>query len=229
MIVIDFDINKKSEEELTQALILANATFDMKEVLSNSTPLDYYTVSILTPIQTINCAFHYEEFYNLHHAAITDLMLSRIYPNYKRKVYQGIYKQYSKNNVFVLTTETMVIILAREDIILTENQLYSLEDILHNISKSDYCKTNEITGNTTPYTICFDWFEDDEFYYIDEIDEIINLFKNRVSKINPEKQYNFSNYDFSQCRTKKDVLDLLTRYAKHHFDNKNLINGDEGR
>ncbi len=223
MRVIDFDIYEKSEEELTQELILANATYDIKKVLSDETPSDYNAVSVLTTTQAVNCAFYYELFDCLHHANITDLMLSRIYPNYQRKVSEGIYRKYNSNNIFVLITDILVIICARSDIIITEKQFNSLVDMLHNISESDFRYLSK--------PICLDYFDEyaDQFFDIDEIDEIIDYFKSKVSKIKPVEQYSFSSYDFSSCMTQDEILALSSKYAKHHFDNRNLINSYEGR
>ena len=90
MHIIDFDIEEEGSERLTQEVILANATFDMKEVLSDRTSWRCSAVSILTQLQPVNCAFIYDAYMNLHHAAITDLMLKKIYPTYKGNVDQDI-------------------------------------------------------------------------------------------------------------------------------------------
>ena len=224
---INFDIEKKgSEKLLTEALIYANATFDIKEFLSKKTPLYCSSVSILTAKQTMNCAFHYSLFKSLHHAAIADLMLSRLYPNHKRRTDQGIYGIYNKEDIFILGQSfSFTAVIPNNNITLTKHQLHDLTDLLKNAKQSDYYKKDKMNGEI----IFKGLYWGNNFYKMDEVDSLLNYLKKRTCEKKCKPQYNFSNYSFSSCRTEKDILKRLSIYAENHFDNKNLIYGDEGR
>ncbi len=226
MRVIDFDINKKSEEELTQELILANATFDIKKVLSYKTQSSCSAVSILTPIQSVNCAFYHNKFDILHHAAITDLMLSRIYPNHTRRVFQGIYENYTKDSFFILTSKSsLVAMIDEDDFTLTESQYGDLSILLQKAKESDYGRKSLETNEISRLGV----YWGNEFYGLDECDQLLDTLKNKIQKKDPEIQYSFKSYDFSNCKNEMDFVIKAKRYAQYHLNTRNLINSDEGR
>ena len=220
MHIIDFDIEEEGSERLTQELILANATFDMKEVLSDRTSWRCSAVSILTQLQTVNCAFIYDAYMNLHHGAITDLMLKKIYPTYKGNVDQEIYIREKNNNIFILTIDdSLVIPDVTSNTTLTYSQFKSLSKLLSDVKYSEYCtKIDSKTGKVHFDKIMWG----NRPYNIDQIDDLLNSLKEKIYDKRPVNQYRF-NYDFSKCKTEADFKAQAREYAQKHFESNNLL------
>lgn len=222
MHIIDFDIEEEESERLTQELILANASFDIKEVLSDRTSWRCCAVEVFTRVGTVNCAFIYDLDINLHHAAITDLMLNRIYPTYKGKVDQEIYEREKNNNIFILVTdESIVNPCVTSDTTLTYSQFKSLSKFLSDVKCSDYCtKADPKTGKVRLDKILWG----NRIYSIDQIDDLLNSLRKKIYDKRPVNQYKF-NYDFSKCKTEEDFKNQAREYAQKHFESNNLLYG----
>lgn len=226
MYMIDFDIEDKESEELTQTLIEANATFDIKEVLSDRTSIWCSAVSILTQTQNVNCAFLAQIIDNGDHASIADLMLSRIYPDYQRQVDQKIYEREKNNNIFILTVDfDLIVPYVDSNTTLTYKQFKDLSKLFNDVRQSDYCNViNAKTGRAHFEKIMWG----NRPYDIDEIDGLLSSLKNKIYDKRPVNQYKF-NYDFSKCRSDEGYREQARIYAKQHFEEKNLLYNMEGR
>lgn len=95
-----FDYYFFNNKEGTKNFLYSNATFDIKEVLSDRTPIDYCSVTVITPSQTVSYSFEHSSS-EAGHAGITATILSRIYPNYKHTFLgdQNIYENENQNNI----------------------------------------------------------------------------------------------------------------------------------
>ncbi len=221
MYMIDFDIEEEGSERLTQELILANATFDIKEVLSDRTAIWCSAVSILTQSQTVNCAFLGDQISTLYHISVADLMLSRIYPGYKRV--DEIEKLCEEKNSIILFSSDYRLWAPNvtNDFIPTYNQFRDLKSLLENIRTSDYC-TKNCTGKFKELL----WGE--KTYSIDQIDELLSSLRNKIYDKRPVNQYKF-NYDFSKCNNDAEYREQARMYAQQHFNEENLLYRMEGR
>ncbi len=226
MYMIDFDIEEEGSEKLTQELILANATFDIKEVLSDKTSIWCSAVSILTQSQTVNCAFLAQIIDNGDHASIADLMLSRIYPEYHRQVDQEIYEREKNNNIFILTIDNRLIIpYVTRNTTLTYSQFKGLSKLLNDVKDADYCKkTDSKTGKVHFDKIILG----NRPYSIDQIDLLLSSLREKIYDKRPVNQYRF-NYDFSKCQNDEEYRKQARLYAEQHSSEGNLLYKMEGR
>ena len=217
MHIIDFDIEEVGSKRLTEELIRANASFDIKEVLSDRTSIFCSAVSILTQSQTVNVAFLGDQINSVYHISIADLLLSRIYPDYKHvDDIDGLCKE--KNSIILFTSDYRLWAPnVTNDFIPTYNQFHDLRKLLENIRQSDYCTKNskgkfeELLWGKTPYSI-------------DQIDDLLNSLRKKIYDKRPVNQYKF-NYDFSKCKTEEDFKKQAREYAQKHFESNNLLYG----
>lgn len=199
----DYSLN---EDTLTQKLLYANATFNIKDLLSDATSTDLCSISVLTPSQTVSIPFTY--YFNAGgHAQIADMVLSRIYPDYIRSNilgHQEVYFKEKENNIFILLTKKFLTVFTPESEKINQKQYNELTNIFEEFKDSDFIKKGEIT----------EVFFNDDIIKITSLNEKMEKLKNKITEKNIPKQYHFTNFDFSGCNSDEDFMSSAKIYAK---------------
>lgn len=201
----DYEYLNSSDEAITRELLYSNATFDIKKVLSDATALFERAVSVITPSQIVNVAFEHNGV--IGHAGITDIILSRIYPHYVRNVDSSdpkVFFDEGQNNIFILLTNTDIFIIVPDDRKINQSQYNQLRNYIAEIKKSEYIKNGKIK----------EIFFDSEIVPIDEIDGIMEEMRNNISEKDMPKQYDISQFDFSDCENKAEIMERARLYAR---------------
>lgn len=218
--------NIYDEDELTKMVIFQNETFDLKELLSDRTPIWQSSVSIITPTQTASYAFNAnfdsEDASFFQHASITDLLLSRLYSNYTRTYKrddQKIYARESKNNIFVLAIESRLVVFIQPSGKINKYQYDELLNFIKDAKESDYATKPNRNGKI----IFEEFFINDNIVPIDGIDRVMDKLKNHIVDIEASAQYNLNGLDFSDCKTETDIMRKAGEYATTFLDASNII------
>lgn len=198
----EFDYGISDEEKITQQILYSNVKFDIKDVLSDNTSRSS-SVSVITPTQMISVDFKYGLCPG-GHAGMTDILLSRIYPDYVRSKYwgdQSVYFRERENNIFVAGDEQQISIILPTGERINQMQYECLNKLAEGIKESDYFKDGIIE----------DIFVDDIPW---DLDEKIASLKSKVTQKTIPTQYPISKLDFSHCTTEKEYMDYAKIYAK---------------
>lgn len=224
------DYNIYDEEVLTKMVIYQNQTFDFKELLSSKTTSWGCAVTVITPTQIASYPFASEQDEEdpdfLQHAAITDLLLSRLYPSYKRTYKRGdqtIYEREQKNNIFILTIPSSLAIFIQQNGKINQYQYDKLCKIIKDVKESEYATKINSNGRTQ----FNDFFIGDNIVTKEKIDKIMSKLKSHiVVNLGSSPQYNLNGLDFSGCTTEDDIMAKAEEYAKTYFDKTNIIHYD---
>lgn len=199
----EFDYRITDEEEITKQILYANATFNIKEVLSNKTSTDCCAVSVITPTQMVSVAFEHR-LSTGGHASIADIILSRIYPNYVRSNYawdQKIYARERENNIFILISDQVIAFELPSGEKINQKQYEYLSKFIEELKEADYIKNGNI----------LEIFFDD---FIGDLDEKKNSLGSRITEKVIPKQYSINTFDFSNCKNKEEYMSCATIYAR---------------
>lgn len=190
-----FVYNVKKDEEITKHIIRMNQQFNFDQVYSSIN--DHHSSStIVTPDKQMSVAFDYRSSPG-GHAGMTDMMLSRIYPNYQRcKIYgdENVYFDNLDKNVFILTMKALLIILTPPKI--NEYQYQQIIAYVNRLKNTEYAKTGKIDSV---------FINDDEFPF-SELDEKLALLKSHIASLPIPDEYPFDEI--------KDESEIVTYY--HH-------------
>lgn len=198
----EFDYRISDEEKVTQQVLYANAKFSIKDVLSDNTNRNS-SVSVITPTQMVSVDFKYKLCPG-GHAGMTDIILSRIYPDYVRSKYwgdQSVYFRERENNIFVAGDEEQITIILPSGERINQMQYECLKKLAEEIKESDNFKDGTIE----------DIFFDDIPY---DLDEKIASLKGKITEKSIPTQYPISELDFSHCTTEKEYMNCAKIYAK---------------
>lgn len=198
----EFDYGISNEEKVTQQVLYANAKFSIKDVLSDNTNRNS-SVSVITPTQMVSVDFKYRLCPG-GHAGMTDIILSRIYPDYVRSKYwgdQSVYFRERENNIFVACDEEQITIILPSGERISQMQYECLKKLAEEIKESDNFKDGTIE----------DIFFDDIPY---DLDEKIASLKGKITEKSIPLQYPISKLKFSYCKSDKEYMDYAKIYAK---------------
>lgn len=198
----EFDYGISDEEKITQQVLYANAKFNIKDVLSDNTNRNS-SVSVITPTQMISVDFEYKRSPG-GHAGMTDIILSRIYPDYVRSKNarsQRVYFRESENNIFILGDEQQIMIFLPSGERINQIQYECLKKLAEEIKESDNFKDGTIEN------IFFDGI-------LWDIDKKIDRLKSKITEKTIPLQYPISKLKFSYCKSDKEYMDYAKIYAK---------------
>lgn len=199
----EFNYGIANEEEITQQILYANAKFDIKDVLSDDTNRDA-SVSVITPTQMVSVDFKYRLCPG-GHAGMTDIILSRIYPDYVRSKSafdQKVYFRERENNIFITGDEQQITIILPKNEGINQMQYECLKKLSEEIKESDYFKDGTIEDiyiNSIP---------------VSDLDEKIDSLKSIINEKPIPLQYPISKLKFSYCKSDKEYMDYAKIYAK---------------
>lgn len=205
----DLKYNTGNEEEITKNIIYSNETFDVKKVLSHNTPENECAVSIITPTQEVDVSFPYNNSPG-GHAGIAQLILERINPEYQTHNYGStkIFTEERKDNIFILASETIIIVIMPKEDKMTKKQYNKLKKYMEEIKNSDYIKSGKIED------IFFAQDSGDNVVEIGEIDKKMEELQSNIIEKDMPKQYPIVKFDFSRCKTEEEIMEQAGIYAK---------------
>lgn len=214
-----------NDKKETKQLLYSNATFNIKEVLSDRTCKDYCSVTVITPSQTISYAFEHSASKG-GHAAIVATILSRVYPNYEHTFLgdQEIYENEGENNIFILTTDVCIVIIMPRNMIINKWQYKELIRIFKQIKETEYIKNGNIDDIIIEAINTY-FFLNEE---IEKAHKMIKYFKSKITKRDIPIQYPISKFDFSNCKTDKSILKYAEIYSEelHKMMNKRKMSSN---
>lgn len=211
---LDFKYDEGTEHQITRQILYVNATFYSKgveEVFSDYTQLSPCAISIITPSQIVNVPFEHGTTISVGHAALTDIVLSRIYPDYVRTNCLGSDRIYFENqelnNIFIIFTggedKTICIVLPEKETI-TSRQYEELSKYIQKLKESKGVKSG---------TICSIQFGDN-LIDIDEVDNEMEKLKSNIKEMEfPPREYRIDSFNFSGCRTEDEFMQRAKKHA----------------
>lgn len=226
--------NIYSESCLTASVIYQNATFNIKDLFSDATSFRCSSVTLITPSQTFNFAFNYgwddEDPDFFQHSSITDLLLSRAYPNYTRTKVRNdqlIYQRECKDKIFVLTNDFQLVIFIQPDLKINEYQYNQIEKMVNQVKESDYFTQLDKKDPTT--TVFKLFFINNDVISKNRIDDALVELKKHITYIEIPDQYNISSFDFSDCITDDDIMKKAKEYAINYLTPNNIIHYSQNK
>lgn len=199
---LHFIYNVKSKEEIAKHILLMNRTFNFNQVYSDINTRNC-SATIITRSQKMSLAFdHFTS--PGGHAGITDVMLSYIYPDYKRSKFFGdehVYFDNLDNNIFVLTMKSFLIIFVPSKI--NQFQYDCITRYINELKKNEYVKQGKINSV---------FINDDEFPF-DEIDENIVKLKDNITTLSIPNQYPFSQISNNE----ESINEFINKYYQSDY------------
>lgn len=206
----DFIYNIESEDNITKQIIYANSTFNINDVFTDEKNHQHTSITIITPSQNVNCEFNYRLSPG-GHAGITDIILSRIYPEYEGTNLfsdQEIYAKNAKNNIFILTIKTFLIIFIPE--VINQTQYDYLYSFIDNFKKTGYYRLGRE----------IDLYVNDENYPFKKIDDILQNLKGKITTIKIPEQYIFPKLDLSNIQSDEEMVELIDENFNTYCNNR---------
>ena len=199
----DFYYNIDDEDKITQQIVYANATFDIKQLFSNNRKdEDCISVTIITPTQRMSNAV-YRSHTTGGHAGMTDIMLSRIYPDYIHTEALGdqrVYSRNKENNIFILTLDNIVVVDGPDKI--NQTQYDELEQYMYEVKNSEQGKKGMVT-----------FYFGNDCFYTNTLGRKIEKLKDSIGEKDIPKQYPIGQIDFSGCKSEEEIMIKAKEYV----------------
>ena len=210
-----FDFNYKIDDEelIKKQLLYAVATFDINKVITEDNikrknNKNISSATIITPSEVVSGAFDYDNVL-WSHQGYADLLLSILYPNYKRtKTIDEVTKVYGENgnNVFIMTNEADVWILINDG--LNMYQYNQIVKYINDLINTDYIK---IGGEFMLYTPV------GNVDNLNLLDEVLKKLKELIIEKTIPEQYPIGEIDFASCKSEEEILIKIDEYIKEHY------------
>ncbi len=196
--IINYEV--EDEDIITQELLYANQIFDVKKLFSGETQ-ERYAVTVISPEQTVSSYFD-EYVVTGGHAYVTELILSRIDPEYKftKSLNTSIFFENEKNIYCLAIPEKLTVIIPNQ---INQRQYDELEKYIQQIKELTFEKNKGVE-----YFINDDYLDDNE-----KVDKIIQKYKDIITEVE-SKEYHIDEYDFSECIDDMQIMDKAQEYAR---------------
>ncbi len=210
----------------TRQMLYANAKFDIETILSDKSTKRCNAVTVITPSQSVSVAFDHshetlgDQVAESKHSGIADIILSNLYPDYAtpqegtESVYFG--DKGKETNIFILMLEAGPVIFMPEYDGISEFQYNNLSKYIEEVENSDYAKKGLLEDNQE-FTVTFANVNDTEIYYSNEFDKLNNKMeklKEHIKFKDIPEQFPISEFDFSDCKTDKEIWEKAGEYAE---------------
>lgn len=207
-----FNYNFQTEDNITRHIIYENSVFDINKVFSEQNK-EHTSMTVITPSQQVSCSFEYR-FSPGGHAGITDIILSRIYPNYKEiKIFgdQEIYANNGDINIFIITIKTFIAIFIPPNGI-NQTQYEYLYNYINSFKNSNYYKTGKQIN----------LYINDEEYPFEKIENVIMTLKENIISIDIPTQYIIPKINFHNLNNEDEINRIIDLEYNNYNNSKHI-------